>query len=75
MSTPLFKTVHTSLAEFKCGQKSCEEHRYNQVEAITKKIISKICKIGLSDKKIRQKTDIVNISTEQVHNILHTHLL
>lgn len=78
VNSPSFKTVHKWIEEFKRGRTSCEDAarsgRPNEVT--TEEMIEKVHKIVLADRrlKVRELAELVDISSERVHNILHQHL-
>jgi len=77
-SAPSYKTVCFWVNEFKRGRMSTnDEQRCGcPSEVTTPEIIEKIHGIVLEDRrvKVREIADIVRISNERVHNILHEHL-
>ena len=77
-SAPSYKTVCFWVNEFKRGRTSTnDEQRCGRPsEVTTPEIIEKIHGIVLEDRrvKVREIADIVRISNEWVHNILHEHL-
>ncbi|XP_020282790.1 histone-lysine N-methyltransferase SETMAR-like [Pseudomyrmex gracilis] len=77
-SSPSISTVHTWVTDFKRGRTSCEDaHRSGRPNKVTTPaMIQKIHKIVMDDcrLKLRDIAEIVDISSERVHNILHEHL-
>ena len=63
-------------AEFKHGRSSIndDEHSRRPKTAMTEEIIEKIHNAVLNDRRVRELADIINISVNRVHNILHEHL-
>lgn len=77
-SSPSDRTVYNWYNEFKRGRTSTnDEHRSGRPkEVTTPEMIEKVHDIVLNDRKVkvREIVDILNISYERVHHILHEHL-
>lgn len=74
---PSLATVKNWVADFKRGRTSIfdEVRTGRPTDATTKEMINKVHDIVLKDRrvKVRKTGDILSISTERVHNILHLH--
>ena len=77
-SAPAFKTIYFWIKKFKRGRTCTEDPARSgrPVEVATKEVIEKVHGIVMGDLriKIREIAEIVGISTERVHNILHEQL-
>lgn len=77
-SAPSHFTVHKWFTEFRCGRTSTKTipSPGRPKEVTSKEIVNKIHDIVLEDCRvtITEIADIVKISTERIHNILHEHL-
>lgn len=77
-SAPALKTIYFWINEFKRGRTSTkdEAHPGRPVEVTTPEMIEKIHGIVMEDRrmKVREIAEIVGISVDRVHNILHEKL-
>lgn len=78
ISAQSFKTVYNWVNEFKRGRTSTnDEHRSGRpIVVATPEMIDKIHDIVLEDHRVKvsEVADIVNVSIEHIHNILHEQL-
>lgn len=77
-TAPSRQTVEYWFAKFKCGETSTDDAARSgrPIDATSEEIATKVHLIVLNDRKIkvREIADMVHISTERVHHILHEHL-
>lgn len=77
-SSPLFSIVKKWTAKFKRGRSSIfdDERSGRPKTATIEEIIEKIYDSVLNDRqlKVRELSNIANISIDRIHNILHEHL-
>ena len=74
-SAPALKTIYFWINEFKRGRRSTEDES-RSIEVTTQETIDKVHDSIMEDRrlKVRELANIVGISTERVHHILHEKL-